>query len=465
MTKATDITIIILMGTSLVVLMLEAIGNRQFRTTLPEKPHIRLLAIGALAVAFLLIAYSLSGKTIATRRPLLFINDIASIFLIINTIIAIFLGRRTLTRNQNGETYFLILAATAMSISNICTSSLVLKLVASTGWLVLMTTLAIKSTTGGKKAEIALKLGFSAIIVIVLFLFAILLLTYTNHSIDLEMLSLNRPFTNRMSFLGLILVALAGLSLAGTPPFHFGHVDCADGGNISVAFLLLSNSFIQGCALLLTVKTILTKSGVNIDNESNILGFMLIVGFMVLWLRALDQSKIRRTVAYIAASVGPLFSMSILFGVSVLLPKLIFLLAIYSFVTLTLFTLYGSLAYMNPINLPWQTWEDMSGFGRSSPLQTLTFLVALASIAGLPGTLGYFVKLSLIAPLKDSLIFSGAIFLSIAIGAACAMRVFVFMFSKTSQVVGKGVINPRPPVTLMLASLVLIALGFFPFVR
>lgn len=463
MIKAYQLSIFILMGTSILVLMLESIGNRPSRLGLSEKPHIRLLAIGAIIVSFLLVFLEIMGKGQISRRPYQFLNELSSLSLLVNALIAIFLGRRTLSQHQTGETYFLVLASLALAVSNVSSASLIIKILASTGFLVVMNTLAIKTTPGGKKAEIGMKLSFTTAIVMVLFISALFFLLLSDQPADLELFTPN-PLANNMDILGATLLALAALALAGIPPFHFGHVDCADGGNISVAFLLLGNSFIQGCSLLQSVKTIFIKSGEDITSEANILGFMLIFGFMILWLRALDQSKIRRTIAYIATSVGPLFSMSILFGASVLLPKLIFILAIFTFLTLGLFTIFGALAYMDPINQSWQTWEDMSGFGRQNPMLTLTFMVAVASIAGLPGTLGYFVKLSLIAPLQDNFIFSGSIFFSIAIGAACVMRVFVFMFSKHTVFAGRTFLH-RPPTVLLLASFILVALGFFPFVR
>lgn len=464
MTRATDISIVILMVTSLAVLALEAIGTKQFRLGLVEKPHIRLLTLSALCISLLLIFLDLFGMAQIARQPIMFIDEIASLFLVINAIIATLLGRKTLAKNQNGEVFFLILASLTLSISNVSTDSLILKLVTGVGWLVLMTTLAIRCAQGGKKAEIGLKLTFSTIIYFLELLFAIFLLNYSDISTNLLLINLISTTQNTYAYIAMVLIAISALTLAGVPPFHFGHIDSADGGNISVAFLQNSNGSIQSGIMLLSLKSVLTRSGLDIESGTNFMGLILITGFMILWLRALDQSKIRRTVAYVGTSIGPLFSMSMLFGVSVLLPKLIFIVAIFSFVTLTLFTLYGSLAYMDPIHMPWQTWEEMSGFGRNNPWQTLTFLVAISSIAGLPGTLGYFVKLSLIAPLKDSIIFSGSIFLSIAIGAACVMRVFVFMFSKQSQFSGIA-IGPRPPVSLMVASLILIGLGFFPFVR
>lgn len=464
MTKATDISIVLLMGTSIAVLALEAIGTRQFRLGFAEKPHIRLLALSSLSLSFLFIVLDLLGLTENARNPLLFADTIACLFLVTNAIIATLLGRKTLDKLQDGETFFLMLASLALSLSNVTNDSLVLKLVTGTGWLVLMTTLSIKCTIAGKRAEIGLKMSFGTVIYFLCLLFAILIFNYANFSTNFTFLNFNNPLSTTFGFFSLILVAFGALALAGIPPFHFGHIDSAEGGDISVAFLHTSNASIQCGMLLLSIKTVLTRSGLDLDNGLNFLGFVLIAGFMVLWFRALDQSKIRRTVAYVGTSIAPLFSMSILFGASVLLPKLIFIIAIFSFVTLTLFALYGSLAYMEPIHLPWQTWEEMSGFGRTNPWQTLTFLVAISSIVGLPGTLGYFIKLSLIAPLKESLLFSGCIFLSIAIGSACVMRAFVFLFSKQAIFSTTNYAH-RPPASLILASFVLVALGFFPFVR
>jgi len=447
------------------VLMLETIGNRQAKNGLFERPHIRLLVFGTLIATFLFLFLDLYQSTTLARRPFNFLSNIASLFMLLNTAIAMAIETNGKAKQQTAEVYFLLLASLALSIAAVCTSFLVLKMAATVGWLAAMTALVVRSTEGGKKAEIGLKMSFVIIMIAVQFIFAIFLLSVSNYSLDLQNLSLQAHKNISVALIGLMMMVLVGLALAGVPPFHFGHVDCADGGNISLAFLFLSNSALQGGALLVNVRNILLKSGMAVADEVHLIGVMLIFGFIVLYLRALDQSRLRRTAAYIATSVGPLFAMSMLFGASVLLPKLVFLLAIFSFLTLTLFTLYGSLIYMDPINLPWATWEDMSGFGRVKPLPTLTFLIALASIAGLPGTIGYFIKLSLIAPLNKNILMSGSVFLSIAIGAAFVMRVFVFMFSKLPQKSLRESASPRPHISLIAASIILIVLGFFPFVH
>lgn len=462
MMNSINLAIMLLMATSIISLVLEAIGNKNNKNSI-EKPHIRLFAIGSIIISFLLILLSLLGKVQLPKRPFLFMSEISSLFLIFNTLITIFLAQKTL-KNQSGEIYFLIVAALAISLSNVSTTYIVMKMVTTTSWLILLTTLTVRATEGGKKAEIGLKMAYLTIIVVILYFLAIFIFCYGNFPLDLELVTLKNNEYLTLGIFSILLIFLAGLALSGTPPLHFAHVDCADGSDISISFLFLTNSLTQAGVLLTQIKTIFLKSG--LDNDGQTIGFaaLLIFGFMVLWLRALDQSKIRRTIAFAATSVGPLFSLTMLFGVSVLLPKLIFLLAIFSFVTLTIFTMCGSLAYMGPLNKSYQTWEDMAGFGRKNPWQTLTLLAALSAITGLPGTLGYFIKLSLIGPFQNNIILSISIFLSIAIGAACTMRVFVFAFSKVAYTL-KDEFLSKPHFTVVLAAFVLIALGFFPFVH
>lgn len=459
MNSAIDIATWILIASSIIVLILETIGGQQ--KGVHEKSHIWLFTCACVCTSLFIIFFSLSSNQQVTKRPALFIKDISSIFLCLNTLISIFLIKRTL-KNQSLEFYFFILASLALSLAHVSATSLILKMASYSAWLIVMTTLTICSTEGGKKAEIGLKMSLLTMIVVIASLLAVFFLSYNNPSLILDQITIQTPST--LSMLGLLCIIIVGLAMTGTPPLNFSHIDCADGSNIGVAFLFLSNSFIQGGLLLSHAKIILIRSGINTINNISTEAFMLILGFMVLWLRALDQSKIRRTISYIATSVGPLFAMSMLFGVSLLLPKLIYLCAIFGFATLTLYTLFASLADMGPLAANWQTWEDLSGFGKTNPIQILTLLTAIASIAGLPGTLGYFIKLSLIAPFNESIIFGGSIFLSIAIGAACTMRIFVFAFSKHSYS-SENKLKTKPHFSVMAASLILIGLGFFPFVR
>ena len=119
---------------------------------------------------------------------------------------------------------------------------------------------------------------------------------------------------------------------------------------------------------------------------------------------------------------------------------------------------------MEPINNHLVTWEDISGFGRQNKLITLCFLISIAAIAGIPGTVGYFLKLSLLSYMQESIVFHLFIFISIAICIACFMRIFVFFYSKVTNEYKKNEEKPIP-YSLLIACGILSILGLFPFIR
>lgn len=459
MNKSIETVLIIMMLSSVIVLLLETLGQKANRDFI-EKPHIKLLSNTAILASLIIIIFELNQQRFLNRAPQLFFESIAAAFILINTFISIYLSNKTKALIRSDNLHFLLLSSSTIAIACIWTEYASIKLLAATGWLLLMATLSIKTTQGGKKAEVGLKLSFSAFIFFLSYILAIYFLS--NSSLQMPISSIQ--IDSDVGLIGVLLLVVSGMSIAGISPFSFAHVDSADSSDLSIAFLLSSNAMIIGSEQFIDAKNILMRSGNNFSIHQEPIAYMLAIGLFITWMRALDQSKIRRTATYIASSMSPLFCLAILFGTSLLLPRLIYLLALFSFVTLALFALFGSMAFMDPVYKTWQTWEDIAGFGKKNRLPSLYFLIAIGSIAGIPGTLGYFVKLSLIAPMKDSYFFSSVIFISIAMGAACTMRIFVFLFSKQSRSPYNHHIE-RAPISLMLTSIVLIVLGFFPFVR
>lgn len=464
-TDSIGLTTYLLMGFSLVSLYLETISNQNQRFDTQEKTHLRILSLSGIVFIIFYIILTVFQNEKIFKNPNLFIKEIATIFLLFNSLLAIYIGKKTLTSKQKSYPYFFILSSLTISIININYDSLIIKLFSGSGWLICMTALTIQTTVGGRKAEIALKLCVATILIFLLQLFAIYFLTYSYHPSDLGHLIIMESKNQQMATLGFWLFAFSALGLAGVAPFSFAHVDTADGGNLSPAFLLLANSAIQGACHLYDCKEIIERSSAFELRHFHIIGFLLAAGLLVAWFRALDQSKFRRTLVYAAVSISPVLQLSLLFGVSELLPRLIFIIACFLFSSISFFLLFGALAYMSPLEQHWQTWEDISGFGRKNSVQAIYLLVALASLSGLPGTLGYFIKLSLIAPMKDSFFFTSSIFISIAFGAICVMRIFVFLFSKHSINLKNIKANETPPYSLMLSSIILIIMGLFPFVR
>lgn len=445
------------MITSIVLLILDAMSSQDHH----EKSHLKILSILAIVTSWFLIIFAIINNHQAIiKNNINYITIISSLFLITNTIAAIFIGKKTKIKHK--KLYFLSLSLLVLSLININATSLIIKMISNIGWLMVITTISINDIDNSIKAEIGLKMLYAIIITLIFFMIGILFIAYGTLSFDLKDIA-NTPI-NHVTALGLCILWLASLAISGIPPFHFAYIDYVETSKPEIAFLFLSNAFIQGSLLFFYIEKILAKSIIIGNNISNLSAFLLGLGFIILWIRAIDQNKIIRMSSYIALSVGPLFYLSILFGSTILLPKAIFIIAMYAFITLTLFTLYGSFTYMDGVSLNHQTWEDLAGFGKINTWQSLTYLVALASIAGIPGTFGYFVKLSLIAPLKDNIFVSGSIFLSIAVGAACCMRIFVFSFAKQGEYSVK-INNHKPYIIIIATAAILIALGFFPFVH
>lgn len=448
----------------LIILALGAIGKKNGEVSERESPHVRLLTFGVLGILLIIILIKAIWVDVFGLHLIEFPSQIGGITLVVNTVLTMYLWRFVTIKKQERDTHFFILAMLAFALINVSTNNLLIKMMVSLGWTVLSSAVIIKTTTGGKKAELGLKMLYNGIFSFTLFCISIGLFLLAFNSVELNLIFVKDFAFGSTSSLALFTYILASVCLMGTPPFHFGHIDCAEGGNNSMAFFFTSNAIVQGGVNLLAVKNIFIRSEIAEKDYAFILLMVLFCGFLVLWLRAMDQVRVRRTIIYIAATSGPIFGLSLIFGNSHFLPPLIYYLAAFSFPTLVLFSLYGALSFMTPLSEYWQTFEDIAGFGRIEKIPSLWLIVALAAVAGLPGTMGYFIKLSLIATLKDNWIFSAIIFISIAVGAACLMRIFVFLFSKRAVSINPWVPKTSLPFALWACSILLIVLGFFPFI-
>ena len=90
MFTATELSILILVIASILVLVLDAIGNQQAKV-FHEKPHIGLMAFGSIYIVLIIRIWD-SLSTPATNQNF-FNSKIGSIFLVVNSLVAIFIMR------------------------------------------------------------------------------------------------------------------------------------------------------------------------------------------------------------------------------------------------------------------------------------------------------------------------------------------------------------------------------------
>lgn len=436
------------MMASFVVLALDIIGAKKDSLIKSEKPHIRIFSITSLSISACVILKTLLNTE--SNDQSLFVYLLSSLSIVLGAALVIGLCHRSFKKRLTGDDYFLILSSSTLALVNVFITNLLLNMACLIGFMITMTALIVRTSEGSKKVELGLKLVFSTICIFLLYALAVIILQVNDHKLDVSISFINNQSIS-ITFYPSLLLSLVGVILCATPPFHFGYVDCAEGANTGVALLLLNNSFIQGCVLLYRL---------NISHPSFLI-YVLSVGVMLTWIRAVDQSKIRRTVAYISISIGPTLALCLLFGESQILPIYMYYLLLFMFNLLSLFVLFSAVESIKPFSSHNNTWEDLSGYGKINGLNSLVLLVVLASIAGIPGTLGYFLKLSLLSSLNIFAV-SIIIFLSTVIAITCIMRIFVFIFSK-HQHIAKQKIDNRVPLSIIISSLLLTILGFFTF--
>jgi NADH-quinone oxidoreductase subunit N len=447
-------------GTSAVLcLILESLGRKQSKISTRKKPHIRLIAF---STCIFIIGYQL--KIIPITQLVNSSSLLGMVFLSINTFAAMFLATKSLKSFQNGEIYFYILSALALALLSIISSDLAIIALVSIAWLSLMLGLATVTSNGSKAAEIGTKLGVSIGIIILLFFLAIFISVSTlgtSTFINMSKAVAQNPLHTKAIF---FLVIASLFAVSGIAPFQTAAVDTAFGSNTAISYLLITNGTILGSVHVEKFIKLQNFNSSPLQGFNEYIIIWLLLALTLLWLRALDQQKIERAITYIAFTQGPLFILCLLLGSAISIPRSLYLLSLFSCLTLSSFCLFYAQSLMNFSKTFSLTWEEIAGIGRLNKAAAMCWLIAIASITGLPGTLGYFLKLSLISPLKHSPLYVVAIFLSIAFGAACTLRLFVFLFAKHPHSIKKPNTKPKFAAALIFFASLLIIAGFFPFV-
>ena len=170
-----------IMLTSIILLILDAMSSQDHR----EKSHLKILAILAVVTSWFLIIFEIiNNHQILIKNHINYMTIISSLFLITNTFIAIFIEKKEKIKYK--KLYFLILSLLVLSLVNISSTSLIIKMISNTGWLIVITTISINNIDNSIKAEIGLKMLYHIIINLILFIIGILFIAYPATSFDLK---------------------------------------------------------------------------------------------------------------------------------------------------------------------------------------------------------------------------------------------------------------------------------------
>jgi NADH-quinone oxidoreductase subunit N len=111
-----------------------------------------------------------------------------------------------------------------------------------------------------------------------------------------------------------------------------------------------------------------------------------------------------------------------------------------------------------------KTWEDYAGAGRKHPFVACAWLCSLASLIGLPGTLGFSIRAAVIqqAFLTNQLLMGFLIASAIVIGAIPVIRLAIFLFGKPIHFELARYHRPRQAWLICLCGVAAVISGLVP---
>jgi NADH-quinone oxidoreductase subunit N len=259
---------------------------------------------------------------------------------------------------------------------------------------------------------------------------------------------------------GLVFI-MAGLAFKlGVVPFHMWVPDVYQGAPTAVTLLIAAAPKLAAFALLfrLLVNTLLPL----FSDWQPMLIMLAVLSMVIGNVTAIAQTNIKRMLAYSAiAQMG-----FVLLGMLSVFDDHAYSAALFYAVTYTLTTLasFGFLMLLSKKGYDCETLDSLKGLNKKHPWFAFMGLVMMFSLAGIPPTVGFAAKLSVLEALVDAEYTLLAIIAVMAslVGAFYYLRVVKVMYfdapMREHEITGSGISRG----ILGINSIAIVALGIFP---
>jgi NADH-quinone oxidoreductase subunit N len=259
---------------------------------------------------------------------------------------------------------------------------------------------------------------------------------------------------------GLVFI-MAGLAFKlGVVPFHMWVPDVYQGAPTAVTLLIAAAPKLAAFALLfrLLVNTLLPL----FSDWQPMLIMLAVLSMVIGNVTAIAQTNIKRMLAYSAiAQMG-----FVLLGMLSVFDDHAYSAALFYAVTYTLTTLasFGFLMLLSQKGYDCETLDSLKGLNKKHPWFAFMGLVMMFSLAGIPPTVGFAAKLSVLEALVDAEYTLLAIIAVMAslVGAFYYLRVVKVMYfdapMREHEITGSGISRG----ILGINSIAIVVLGIFP---
>jgi len=264
---------------------------------------------------------------------------------------------------------------------------------------------------------------------------------------------------NIVLILGMVLVICGMAFKLGAVPFHMWIPDIYHGAPTAMTLYIGSAPKIAAFAMLM--RLLVEGLGDLHGQWQDIIIIISVLSMAVGNIIAIAQANIKRMLAYSTISHVGFILLGILSNSHDGYSAAMFYVIVYAIMSAGGF---GMVILMSRAGFEADNLEDYKGLNERSPWYAFLMLILMFSMAGVPPTLGFYAKLSVISSVvRADLVWLAvvAVIFSI-IGAFYYLRIIKLMYFDKPQDTSPIVTNPDMRLILSLNSLAILALGIFP---
>ncbi len=447
----------ILTGGAVLCLLLEVVGTPIGFRKIGKRPHIAALA--------LLLALVLGIYFFFYARD---IDSLAHFSICLCSVVSVFsiglaIPQMRHMDHERGEAYALLLIALLTSVVLCTIDNIVHLATCATVW---FSTAALLIAFRGTKvltAEIAAKLIFFSTIVLLFLTLAAALAFFATGDTGFSELAASSN-TNIVAKTALAFTFVSLLFFLGAFPFCWFHVDYLDGAPSFAAATFFASGLIGGGVILSRLIDACRVASVLEGPLTTSLFLFAALSLFVPSVLGLDQQRVGRMCVYLLISQVGLIICGAFLPQSIQMFTNTNLMLIFSNLAIATPGLIGGLNFWKTSKNAEKTWEEYAGGGRKYPVAACSWIIILASLAGIPGTLGFVGRLTMI----EDAIHHGHVWLaiclvlSIVICSVPVVRLAIFLFAKPTTFELLHNHQPRQLPLIILCSALIFIGGFIP---
>lgn len=264
---------------------------------------------------------------------------------------------------------------------------------------------------------------------------------------------------NIVLIFGLVFVIIGMVFKLGTAPFHMWIPDVYHGAPTSVTLFIAAAPKIAAFAMLmrLLVGGLADLHGVWQD----MLVILAVLSMGVGNIIAIAQSNMKRMLAYSTIAHVGFLLLGVLSGTRLGYSAALFYIIVYALMGLGSF---GMILFLSRAGFEADRLDDFKGLNNRSPWFAFMMLILMFSMAGVPPTLGFYAKLSVLQAVVDinmAWLAALAVLFSV-IGAFYYLRIVKLMYFDSPEDTNPLSVSFDMRVAMSANGLAVLALGIFP---